>query len=125
MKKITTTLLLGFFCSSISFGQKLNEIDDSLLQLFITSLQSIQFDDIAALTKAQIAPFRRVQKSHAGVAHTQDKGCNEIPACVKAINENPDELHLNYTPVVYNLSECGLEAAMAVITLLQNDNFEE
>jgi hypothetical protein len=53
-------------------------------------------------------------------SNTED--CENIPAWIRAINENPDMLHLDYTPAVYKLSACGPKAAIATLPLLQSDN---
>ena len=43
-----------------------------------------------------------------------------IPVLVKTINDNPDILHLDYTPSVHRLSEHGLEAVQAILPLLNS-----
>ena len=54
---------------------------------------------------------------------TKNKGGDErIPLWVAAINENPDILHSDYTPAVHKLSECGFEAAIAILPLLDSED---
>lgn len=50
----------------------------------------------------------------------KEKKYSDIPALVKAINDNPDMLHLDYTPSVHQLSELGLEAVRAILHLLDS-----
>ena len=48
-----------------------------------------------------------------------------IPALVNDINKQPDILHLDYTPSVHKLSECGLDAITAILPLLSShDSWE-
>lgn len=46
--------------------------------------------------------------------------CKDIDLWIETIHENADILHLDYTPSVQKLSECGLKAALAVLPLLNN-----
>lgn len=49
----------------------------------------------------------------------------EIDNLLKELNKDPDKLHLDYTPAVFRLIEYGLEAALAVLPLLNsNDKWE-
>ena len=48
--------------------------------------------------------------------------CDEIPQWVKSINENPDMLHLDYTPSVHALTDCGLNAIEAILPLLNSED---
>lgn len=47
----------------------------------------------------------------------------EIETLVQTINDDPDRLHLDYTPSVLKLSELGLPAAKAVLDLLDAPEF--
>lgn len=51
--------------------------------------------------------------------------CNDIPEWVRTINDNPDMLHLDYTPSVHRLSECGLAAVHAILPLLDSKDTNE
>jgi hypothetical protein len=48
----------------------------------------------------------------------------DIDELVRTINENPDPLHGDYTPSVVQLRERGLKAAVAVLDLLDDPNYE-
>jgi hypothetical protein len=50
----------------------------------------------------------------------KEKKHPDIHALVQAINDNPDMLHLDYTPSVHQLSEYGLEAVQAILPLLNS-----
>ncbi|HSI77827.1 MAG TPA: hypothetical protein VK957_18150 [Lunatimonas sp.] len=45
-----------------------------------------------------------------------------IDSLVKVINENPDRLHLDYTPAVHQLIEYGVEAIEAVLPSLNSQD---
>jgi len=49
----------------------------------------------------------------------------DIENLIKELNKDPEILQLDYTPAVYKLIEHGLEAALAILPLLNStDNWE-
>lgn len=50
----------------------------------------------------------------------KNKDNSKIDSLVKVINENPDMLHLDYTPAVHELGESGLGALEAILPLLNS-----
>ena len=56
---------------------------------------------------------------------TNRVNCEDLPLLIETINQHPDLLHLDYTPSVHKLSECGLQAVMEILPLLDsNDTWE-
>jgi hypothetical protein len=51
--------------------------------------------------------------------------CSDIAEWVKTINDNPDMLHLDFTPSVHHLSECGSDAVIAILPLLDSKDATE
>ncbi len=54
--------------------------------------------------------------------HENTNDCKNINLWIETINENPDMLHLDYTPSVHKLSECGLLAGIAILALLDRED---
>lgn len=55
----------------------------------------------------------------------EKKNSKDIPELISKINNDPDLLHLDYTPAVHQLSECGIDAAIAVLPLLNSTEIWE
>jgi len=55
----------------------------------------------------------------------EKKNSEDIPELISKINNDPDLLHLDYTPAVHQLSECGIDAAIAVLPLLDSSEIWE
>ncbi len=57
--------------------------------------------------------------------NSNKEDCESIPIWVQTINENPDMLHLDYTPAVHKLAGGGLKAALAILPLLHGEDIWE
>ena len=52
----------------------------------------------------------------------EQTGCEDLPALIRELNHDPDILHLDYTPAVRRLTECGLEAVWAILPVLDSED---
>lgn len=70
------------------------------------------------MLKANIAWLAPIAIRHEGMQKQSD-----IKALVRSINDDPDRLHLDYTPSVFRLIQEGLLGATAVLNLLDSPEF--
>ena len=55
----------------------------------------------------------------------ENKSKENILELINKINDDPDVLHLDYTPAVHQLSTYGIDAAKAVLPLLDSEDIWE
>jgi hypothetical protein len=71
-------------------------------------------------------PCEVVYKSEINMNNNMNKlDFEKISQLIKTINQNPDMLHLDFTPSVHKLSEYGLNAVTAILPLLDSESFWE